>query len=169
MSGSSASEAAAAGSGSSSGKRRIGDESTVPSQGCGLARHVAGLWIGEAAPAPELASSVPVNPITWSLALNPDAVPPAPSAFGGGYFDDAGDVPGKPVLLFSLDGSYSADSSEVKLTKRYVSHNIPEIMTVTYEGSLSREADGALVLKGTWVNVLEETNGVFGCRLEPMG
>ena len=57
-----------------SGKRRIGDESTAP------ARHVAGLWIGEAAPAPELAASVPVNPITWSLALNPDAVPPAPSA-----------------------------------------------------------------------------------------
>ena len=51
-------------------------------------------------------------------------MPPLCLQFGGGYFDDAGDVPGQPVLLFSLDGTYSADSGEVKLTKRYVSHNV---------------------------------------------
>uniref|UniRef100_A0A7S0J060 Lipocalin-like domain-containing protein n=1 Tax=Calcidiscus leptoporus TaxID=127549 RepID=A0A7S0J060_9EUKA len=155
---------------SSAGKRPIAAASpaatTTYNTGGG---HVAGLWLGEATPAPELAHSVPVNPITWSLALLPSQAGQAPNAFGGGYFDDAGDIPGSPVLLFTLDGKYDAATGTVQLTKRYVSHNIPEILVVQYAGTLSREADGAHAIKGTWTNVLEETRGVFGCRLEPGG
>ena len=41
-------------------------------------------------------------------------------------------------------------------------------MTVEYNGTLGRDDSGAQVLKGTWINMLEETTGVFGCRLEPV-
>jgi len=53
-------------------------------------------WIGEARPAAGLEAEVPVNPIKWSLSL---CAGPAPSAFGAGYFDDAGDIPGQVLEL----------------------------------------------------------------------
>jgi len=128
--------------------------------------HVAGLWLGEASPAAEL---VPVNPIHWSLTRQPPAPRPASNAFGGGYFVNAESIPGSPELHFTIDGTWDVSSGAVTLTKRYVSHNIPEMMTVVYEGKLCSEADGSYILKGTWTNVVEETHGVFGCRLEPQG
>ena len=45
-------------------------------------------------------SEVPVNPIKWSLSLCPGPGP-GPSAFGAGFFDDAGDIPGQ-VLRAAL-------------------------------------------------------------------
>uniref|UniRef100_A0A7S3AN51 Uncharacterized protein n=1 Tax=Haptolina ericina TaxID=156174 RepID=A0A7S3AN51_9EUKA len=127
---------------------------------------VAALWLGEASPAAEL---VPVNPIHWSLTRQPPAPRPASNAFGGGYFVNAESIPGSPELHFTIDGTWDVSSGAVTLTKRYVSHNIPEMMTVVYEGKLCSEADGSYILKGTWTNVVEETHGVFGCRLEPQG
>jgi hypothetical protein len=58
--------------------------------------------------------SVPVqtNPIRWSLSLCAGA---AVSAFGAGYFDDAADVPGQPVLHFGLRGAFR--DGEVELVK----------------------------------------------------
>ena len=152
---------------------------------------VSGLWLGAASPAPELAQEVPVNPISWSLTLLPPKGGAAPTAFGGGYFDDAGDIPDSPVLLFTISGSFNPEtnvrtrpcparsaagpyclnacalcSQAVKLTKRYQNHHIPESLTVDYEGVLGKEADGAFSIKGSWVNALEGTMGQFACRLE---
>jgi hypothetical protein len=52
------------------------------------------------------------NPIRWSLSLCAGA---AVSAFGAGYFDDAADVPGQPVLHFGLRGTFR--DGEVELVK----------------------------------------------------
>ena len=52
---------------------------------------VAGMWVGESWPSPELLAvdpSVPTNPIRWSLALDPSGGSSV-SAFGAGFFDDA--------------------------------------------------------------------------------
>eukprot|EP00854_Cymbomonas_tetramitiformis_P027534 gene27534-33966_t len=60
--------------------------------------HLSGLWIGEAIPDEEFQHCVPTNPIKWSLTLSPSQG--EVSAFGAGYFDDAADVPGQPVLFY---------------------------------------------------------------------
>jgi hypothetical protein len=48
------------------------------------------LWrrIGEAKPDEAMEADIPSNPIRWALSLVPGSG--AVSAFGGGYFDDAG-------------------------------------------------------------------------------
>ena len=55
----------------------------------------------------------------WSLSLLSGS---AVSAFGAGYFDDAGDVPGQPVLMFVLRGRWDGAASDgaVELTKTYI-------------------------------------------------
>lgn len=136
-------------------------------------RHVSGLWLGSAVPAPELAHEVAVNPIQWSLALvepiasrspGPSLSTIAPSAFGAGFFDDAADVPGSPVLFFTLRGTWDPQSNKVELEKRYV--GLSEDLVVRYSGALSTAPDGRSVLTGAWQNVLEGTQGKFACRLE---
>jgi hypothetical protein len=44
---------------------------------------------------------IQVNPIKWALSLLSEPQG-AVSAFGGGFFDDAGDLPGQPVLYFTI-------------------------------------------------------------------
>ena len=39
------------------------------------------------------------------------------SAFGAGYFDDAADVPGTPVLFFALRGNFRPDDATLELVK----------------------------------------------------
>jgi hypothetical protein len=107
---------------------------------------------------------VPVNPIKWSLTLCPAAA--GPSAFGAGFFDDAGDIPGQPVLFFVLKGEFVPETSSVKITKEYCNRNIPEALKVEYDGKLQVLPDGQPALAGTWVNALEGTRGSFACRLE---
>ena len=145
-------------------------------------RHVSGLWRGEAVPAAALADSVrlrtpprappwlhaaltwhslallrygaqvPVNPIVWSLTLlHPSTV----SAFGAGFFEDAGDVPGEPVLMYTLRGEWQpgdagggggaggasseADGGAVRLVKEYTSPSLFGVgPTVRYDGRLVR-------------------------------
>ncbi len=139
----------------------------------GPPRHLGGLWTGEALPADELKLAVPANPIRWSLVLLPTAPgSAAPSAFGGGFFDDAGDVPGTPVLLFTLDGTYDEPTGSVSITKRYVARAVPEELTVLYTGKLEIKQSGegggdVATLTGSWVNQFEGTYGVFACVLEP--
>ncbi len=102
-----------------------------------------------------------MNPITWSLSLLRGA---AVSAFGAGFFDDAGDIPGQPVLLFTLRGTWAPDTGVVRLTKAYP--DAPGV-TVSYEGRLRRAPDdGAWQLTGTWRNEFEGTHGQFACRRE---
>ena len=54
------------------------------------------------------------NPIRWSLSLGGGG---GLSAFGAGYFDDAGDVPGTPVLFFALQGRFRPEDASLELTK----------------------------------------------------
>ena len=61
--------------------------------------HVGGVFVGESAPAPELAEFFfPTNPIFWVVSVARGRV------WGAGFFVDAGDVAGSPVLLFTLSG-----------------------------------------------------------------
>jgi len=135
-------------------------------------------------PAPELAHEIAVNPIQWSLALvEPTAVAPpgpanappgsadappgsaaSPSAFGAGFFDDAADVPGSPVLFYTLRGAWDVPTGKVELVKRY--DKLSEDLCVTYNGTLAQGPDGQPVLTGAWRNQLENTHGTFACRLE---
>ena len=61
-----------------------------------------------------LFASEQTNPIRWALSLCGGA---AVSAFGAGYFDDAGDVPGQPVLHYGLRGEFRAGDGAVELVK----------------------------------------------------
>jgi hypothetical protein len=137
--------------------------------------HVSGLWIGEAVPSPEFAHDTSSNPIRWSLTLLepvasrlPAPAPTAgvPSIFGAGYFDDAGDIPGSPVLFYTLRGHWDVVGQDVVFVKTYVSAQITDDLTVLYRGKLAAGPDGAWVLTGTWHNQLEGTHGTFACRLE---
>lgn len=130
-----------------------------------LPTSIAGLWLGETTPAPELQGSVPTNPIYWSLTLR-HKTGPGPSAFGGGYFEDCNDVPGSPVLLFTLSGDWDPVTGSIKLTKQYLSRQIAEQVVVVFEGILSL-TDGLYVLNGTWTNVNKGSHGRFLCHHEP--
>eukprot|EP00242_Pyramimonas_sp_CCMP2087_P011327 CAMPEP_0198218264 /NCGR_PEP_ID=MMETSP1445-20131203/68361_1 /TAXON_ID=36898 /ORGANISM="Pyramimonas sp., Strain CCMP2087" /LENGTH=156 /DNA_ID=CAMNT_0043895227 /DNA_START=226 /DNA_END=696 /DNA_ORIENTATION=- len=127
---------------------------------------LSGLWLGEAKPDAALESEVPANPITWSLVLLPGSGVEL-SAFGGGYFDDCGDVPGQPVLFFTLQGKFDVNSRTVSLVKQY-HHPVPAELVVKYEAILSwpEEAGWRPTLKGSWRNEMEQTFGVFGCVLQ---
>eukprot|EP00281_Chroomonas_sp_CCMP1168_P022025 CAMPEP_0206232296 /NCGR_PEP_ID=MMETSP0047_2-20121206/11336_1 /ASSEMBLY_ACC=CAM_ASM_000192 /TAXON_ID=195065 /ORGANISM="Chroomonas mesostigmatica_cf, Strain CCMP1168" /LENGTH=145 /DNA_ID=CAMNT_0053656015 /DNA_START=98 /DNA_END=535 /DNA_ORIENTATION=+ len=127
--------------------------------------HYSGLWLGEAHPDPSF-SDVPVNPIKWALSLCPDPSGGAISAFGAGYFDDAGDIPGQPVLFYTLQGTFDQAAKKVTLTKIYSSRVVPEELQVVYVGALADGPDGQPTLSGTWANAMEGTRGVFACRLE---
>ena len=123
----------------------------------------AGLWTGECVPDPSLAAdNVPVNPIKWALSLGGDG---APSAYGGGFFDDSDDIPGQPVLLFSLRGRFSPAERRLTLTKSYASPSVPDCLVVHYDAMLCHEG-GRITLRGTWDNTLEATCGTFRCTLQ---
>ena len=50
---------------------------------------------------------IPVNPIRWTLSILNSATNEGeslPEVFGSGYFDDAADVPGRPLLFYALQG-----------------------------------------------------------------
>ena len=77
-------------------------------------QHNSGLWLGEAVPLDAFAHDTARNPITWALSSRPPEGledPAAPGVFGCGFFDDAGDIPGMPVLFYTLqhDGTQPDD------------------------------------------------------------
>jgi hypothetical protein len=145
----------------------------------------AGLWVGEAAPVEELQGDVPFNPIKWCLCHRADAPPGQPAIYGVGYFDDAGDVPGQPVLFYTLrgerDDNYAAGGQDAAADGRgsgggggsgggvmlkVYEPPVPEALTVRYcDMALTVNADGASVLTGRWVNELEGTAGTFTATL----
>lgn len=128
--------------------------------------------LGAAVPHPTLLGSVPVNPIQWSLSLlRPDAASAGPSVFGGGFLSDCADIPGEPVLLYSLSGSWEPRSEgetygRVFFSKVY-SHPSARGVEVAYSGDLYRGEGGAWMLGGSWVNDFEMTRGRFACQLVP--
>jgi len=78
-----------------------------------------------------------------------------------------GDVPGVPVLLFTLRGKFDESTGAVTVTKEY-QRPIPEQLKVTYEGRLTwpESAGGRATLTGTWRNEMEGSHGLFGCVLQ---
>mmetsp|Transcript_5854 Transcript_5854/g.6737 ORF Transcript_5854/g.6737 Transcript_5854/m.6737 type:complete len:140 (-) Transcript_5854:259-678(-) len=129
--------------------------------------HVSGLWIGEAVPAEQFAGDTPVNPIKWSLSLLRDTYPEQVSAFGAGFFDDAGDIPGQPVIFYTLRGKFDSAEKTVDMEKIYETSLISEDLRIAYKGKVEMNgAEGRPVISGTWSNPMEGTHGTFACRLE---
>ncbi len=54
------------------------------------------------------------NPVCWSRSLGPGG---GLSAFGAGFFDDAADVSGTPVLFFALRCRFRPEDATVELVK----------------------------------------------------
>ena len=138
-------------------------------------RHISGLWLGESVPAPEHAHVVASNPINFSLTLlEPEATPPghppsaAPSLYGSGFFDDAGDIANSPVLFFLLRGSWEPSSGAVRFVKTYEHAKVSSDLRVTYEGRVRASPSEQPTMTGTWRNELEGTHGTFACRLEEL-
>eukprot|EP00414_Alexandrium_minutum_P006863 CAMPEP_0113821344 /NCGR_PEP_ID=MMETSP0328-20130328/1691_1 /TAXON_ID=39455 /ORGANISM="Alexandrium minutum" /LENGTH=190 /DNA_ID=CAMNT_0000789275 /DNA_START=99 /DNA_END=672 /DNA_ORIENTATION=+ /assembly_acc=CAM_ASM_000350 len=108
-------------------------------------------------------ADVPANPIEWTLTLQSRK----PTLFGAGYFDDAGDIPGQPLLLFMLNGTFDPDTGAIEMEKVYDPTKVdPGIgLVVRYQGKLTLQS-GRPTLTGTWMNSLEGTSGTFACALE---
>lgn len=124
------------------------------------ALHHSGAWCGAASPAAELAPfGIPVNPCFWSLCI----VPSARVVFGAGYFDDAGDVPGRPLLRFLLAGTVAQDDGRLIFRKIY-EPSVADAPVVHYEARVVVVSDTETRLEGTWRN--EDVFGVLGARLE---
>ena len=127
---------------------------------------IAGMWVGESWPSPELLAvdaSIPTNPIRWSLALDPGAGAGGISAFGAGCFADSADVPGHNELWFTLRGRFDARSRNVQFEKVY-ERPAPSGEVVRYVGKL-HALNGPLELTGTWTNVAHGTEGTWSCQL----
>jgi len=128
---------------------------------------IAGMWVGESWPSPELLAvdaSIPTNPIRWSLALDPRAASSGGiSAFGAGCFDDSADVPGHTELWFTLRGSFDARTGNVQFEKVY-ERPAPSGEVVRYVGRL-HALNGPRELTGTWNNVAHGTEGTWSCQL----
>lgn len=123
----------------------------------------AGLWVGEAKPEVKFAD-VATNPVKWVLCRQRQPRGSGPLIFGAGYFDDSGDIPGTPVLFYTLRGSRDTLDFE-----KVYSAPVPRALTVAYAGvTLTIGADGQPVLSGSWTNVLEGTAGLFGARMEEL-
>jgi len=128
-------------------------------------RHISGLWIGEAVPNAEFAADIPPNPIKWACSLLSSA-PKGASIVGAGFFDDAADVPGQPILFYTLKGDYDPGDGSVVITKTYDSKVVAAHISVTYRGRVSFQESGTPCMSGTWVNNAEGSHGTFGCALE---
>jgi hypothetical protein len=79
----------------------------------------------------------------------------------------AGDVPGQPVLMFTLQGTFDPVTRVVKLLKEY-QRPVPEELRVAYEGTLTWpvSAGGRPTLAGRWRNEIEGSYGRFHCVLQ---
>ena len=136
-----------------------------------------GVFLGESAPAPELAEFYfPTNPIFWVASVARGRL------FGAGFFSDAGDVAGSPVLLFTLSGE-GAPGAPVRFEKAYA--GLGEDSNVVYEGVMERGclccaggggggggggapcALSTWVLRGKWANPAAGSRGPFSAALVP--
>eukprot|EP00038_Savillea_parva_P012128 m.202423 g.202423 ORF g.202423 m.202423 type:complete len:741 (+) comp21773_c0_seq1:255-2477(+) len=124
----------------------------------------AGLWIGAAQPIDALQHEVPVNPIKWCLShCSNTPCAGQPPVLGVGFFDDAGDIPGFPVLFFRLQST--GDSGETFL--KVYEPPVPSFQTVTYKSvSMTRDDCERPTLRGEWENTLEGTSGTFIATLQ---
>ena len=166
---------------------------------------ISGTWLGSAAPefdqgvvvSADTSGTVAVNPISWALSIGSEAVTPGgPRVFGAGFFDDAGDIPGNPLLFYILKDSNEDQGGEesmgatadaaaaaaaasasissgvetmpTTMIKQYCAP-VPRALRVLYT-DLIIEHDvikGTNIIKGRWSNLLEGTTGVFAAQHEP--
>ncbi len=132
--------------------------------------HLSGIWVGEAAPDVSLEPfCIPTNPIRWTLSLltpssssSVSAASDAVSVFGAGYFDDAADVPGRPLLFYTLKGAHTTNEN-IQITKRYdrTAAAEPGAYSIEYTGQLQRDAAGVCALTGRWTNSAAGSFGTF--------
>ncbi len=118
------------------------------------------------------------NPIQWSLTIaERSADGKFERAFGGGFFEDSGDIPGYPVLLFTLENSAAGgrtrtSSTDVPgmvadFTKRYERVGAAaEGVTVAYKDCHVEISPGSVWLRGHWTNASAFTFGTFEARLQ---
>lgn len=127
---------------------------------------MGGLFLGEAVPAAHLVATVPRNPIKWVLAAT-KSDGDTHHLIGAGFFDDAGDFPGAPVLYFFLRGTLAADMS-FELEKVY--ERKTGGLSVQYKGVVASVVDGGdatlAELRGQWANESQGSAGLFGARQE---
>tara|TARA_B110000977_G_scaffold7002_2_gene9759 strand:+ start:44866 stop:45480 length:615 start_codon:yes stop_codon:yes gene_type:complete len=162
--GSPSSIAAALGAAANSSDGSDGDDTQNPTQNPNAP--IAGMWVGESWPSPELLAvdpSIPTNPIKWSLVLDPAAGANGISAFGAGCFDDSADVPGHNELWFTLRGTFDSVTREVNFEKVY-ERPAPNGEVVKYRGKL-HALNGPKELTGQWTNVVHGTEGTWSCQL----
>jgi hypothetical protein len=129
----------------------------------------AAVYIGKARPDPSLeAFAIPTNPVYCTLAFLRRAEGPV-NAFGVGYLNDSGDVPDKPVLFYTLQGTHDAASGAFRVAKRYQFEAETSGYEVEYEGELTPERDdGFAHLEGKWSNPKGGSFGSLNCRrLQP--
>lgn len=75
----------------------------------------------------------------------------------------SGDIPGQPVIWFTLRGTFDAATRAVVLTKTY-ERPVPEGTEVEYKGKL-HALNSVPEITGTWVNASGGTAGTFSCVL----
>lgn len=131
--------------------RRVGDDSerlTMHLEARNPALHHSGAWTGAAAPHADLAPfGLPTNPAFWSLSI----LPSVRLVFGAGFFDDAGDVPGRPMLRFTLKGV--VDANGVVRFRKVYEPLVTDAPIVEYEARLLVSDGGAECrIEGTWKN-----------------
>jgi len=146
--------------------------------------HITGFWKGDSIPDKSLRSFIPTNPIQWCLSIilahgdedkesvkkdesnmSIDPVKLCP-VFGSGYFSDSADVPDKPVLFYSLSGTWNRDTGELKLAKIYENSEETEGYVIDYNGKLVK-GDNHWKIEGTWDNSKGGSKGTFTCSQKP--
>ena len=133
--------------------------------------HVSGVWIGTAYPDAALADFfIPINPIRWCLTLLLDSNGKLNSVFGTGYFDDAADIPNKPVMFYTLQGSYNAKNNSFSLVKVYERSAQTSGYELEYNGTLESDEneEHGFWLKGDWKNAKGGSYGQFLCKKQPV-
>src|SRR5690606_38231243 len=78
---------------------------------------ISGYWTGMAEPDESLTDfMIPVNPIDWSFSIFGTEV------FGCGFVTESGDVPGHPILFYTLEGKFNPETKELEMSKVYEEH-----------------------------------------------
>jgi len=148
--------------------------------------HVTGYWTGDSIPDKSQRSYIPTNPINWCLSIvlasgeedkesvkegkesdtmSIDPVKNCP-VFGSGYFSDAADVPDKPVLFYSLSGTWNREANELQLAKIYESSEETEGYVIEYKGKLVK-GEKVWKIEGAWDNSKGGSKGTFTCSQMP--
>jgi len=107
-----------------------------------------GLWLGQLPPHESLADfCLPTNPLRWVLAFTKSpsrdsSGDQSATVAGAGCFSDSGDVPGQPILCFTLSGRVDA-AGTVTLRKSYerVASNQTAGFAVDYVARLEGSPD----------------------------